>query len=284
MTRAVVAHKAYNRSRVRLRTTIAALLSIPFIVPFLFLIATATREHDDFIANPGGFPHSFTLDHIVMAWTEADLGSALVATFITCIVACIVCSITALAGAYWFRIHQGRWVGTLRMALAGAYAIPIIAWLIPVFVIAAHNGLTGNLVVAGIVNGVSSLPFAFYLVYTYYHQVLTRDILEAATLDGAGVMSSFWRIAVPLSRPALASVLALVFVWAFGDLLIAATLLQADPESYTVTLAATTLSTREGIDLQGQAGAALVATIPTIIVFLAAQRSLAKGFGGFSEK
>ncbi|MFD4423067.1 carbohydrate ABC transporter permease [Agromyces sp. NPDC058484] len=268
----------------RLKTGIAILIAVPFVVPFVLLISTALRDRVDYIASPGGLPRSFTLDNLVVAWNEANLGRALVSTLIVCAVACAVCGITALAAAYWFRIHRGRLVGALRWVLVAGYAIPMIAWLIPVFVILANGGLTDNLVVAGVVNGVASLPFALYLVHTFFGQVLTAEMLEAATLDGAGVFRTFWNLAVPLSKPAMASVFALVFVWTFGDLLVAATLLQGDESVYTITLAATSLSTREDVNLQGQAAAAVVALLPTLVVFAVAQRALAKGFGGVSDK
>jgi ABC-type glycerol-3-phosphate transport system permease component len=268
----------------RVKTTIAILIAIPFIVPFLFLISTAVRDRSDYIDSPGGLPRSFTLDNLSEAWVQADLGRALLNTLVVCAIACAVCGVTAIAAAFWFRVHQGRAVGILRWLMVSAYAIPMIAWLIPVFVILANGGLINNLVIAGLINGVSSLPFALYLVHTFFGQVLTTELLEAATLDGAGIFRSFWNLAVPLSLPVIASVVSLVFVWTFGDLLVSATLLQSDSSVYTITLAATSLSTREGINLQGQAAAALVALLPTLVVFMAAQKALAKGFGGVSDK
>lgn len=272
------------RGQRRFKTAVAIVIAVPFIIPFLFLISTAVRSRADYIDAPGGMPRTFTLDNIVNAWNQADLGRALLSTLLVCVVACAVCTVSAVAAAYWFRVHQGRFVGFVKWILVAGYAIPMIAWLIPVFVILANGGMTGNLVIAGIVNGVSSLPFALYLVHTFFGQVLTPELLEAATLDGAGIFTTFQRIAVPLALPALASVVALVFVWTFGDLLVSATLLQGDPSVYTITLAATSLSTREDVNLQGQAAAALVALLPTLLVFMAAQKALAKGFGGVSDK
>lgn len=271
------------RTERRLRTTVAVLLSIPFIYPFLILISTSVREADDFIQNPGGLPSTFTMSNITTAWNEANLANSLRATVITCVVACLVCAVAGLAGGFWFRIHQGRLAGALGWLLIGAFAIPAIAWLIPVFVILAQRQMTDNLVILGMINGISALPFALYLILTFFRQVLTPELLEAAALDGAGPLRTFVRVAVPLSTPALASVLALVFVWTFGDLLFAATLLQ-DPEVQTVTLATAGLSTRQDVNTQGQAAASLVALIPMLAVFLFAQKALTRGFGGGSGK
>jgi ABC-type glycerol-3-phosphate transport system permease component len=266
-----------------LKTTIAVLITVPFIVPFLMLISTAFRTPKDYIDNPGGLPRSFTLSNLTGAWHGANLGSAVLSTLITCVVACAVCGLVALAGGFWFRVHQGRAAGWLRWLLVACYAIPTVAWLIPLFVALSQAGLTNSRVITGAVDGVASLPFAFYLVHNYFRQVLTVELLEAATLDGAGVLRTFRSIAAPLAGPVLASVTALVFVWTFGDLLVAATLLQ-DPSVNTLTLATASLATKDNVNLQGQAAAAFVALLPTLVVFLAAQKALARGFGATSVK
>jgi len=265
----------------RLKTAIALVIAIPFIVPFLLLISTAFRTPRDYIDNPGGLPRAFTFANLTAAWSGANLGLAVLSTLITCVVACVVCGAVALAGGYWFRIHQSRSAGWLRWILVSCYAIPTVAWLIPLFVELSQAGMSNSRVITGAVDGVSSLPFAFYLVHTYFRQVLTTDLLEAATLDGASVLATFRRIAVPIARPVLASVSALVFVWTFGDLLVAATLLQS-PSVNTLTLATAFLATKDNLNLQQQAAAGLVALLPTLAVFLVAQKALARGFGAAS--
>lgn len=267
----------------RARTITAIVVTVPFVVPFLILLATAFRSHGDYIANPGGLPRSFTFDNLSTAWSDAHLGRAVTSSLITSVTACMAAGTVALAGAFWFRIHAGRPASLLRWILVTAYAIPAVAWLIPVFVLLSQGGLTDSRVVVGVVIGIESLPFALYLVHAFFRQVLSSDLLEAAALDGAGVFRTFSSIAVPLALPAIASVTALVFVWSFGDLLVAATLLQ-DPSVYTVPLATASLATREGVDLQGQAAAALVALLPTLLMFLFAQRALQRGFAGGSGK
>jgi raffinose/stachyose/melibiose transport system permease protein len=267
----------------QLKTAIALIITIPFIVPFLMLIATAFRTPRDYLDNPGGLPRAFTLSNLTSAWSGANLGLAVLSTLITCVVACVVCGAVALAGGYWFRIHQSWSAGWLRWILVSCYAIPTVAWLIPVFVAVSQVGFSNSRVITGAVDGVSSLPFAFYLVHTYFRQVLTTDLLEAATLDGAGVLATFRRIAVPIARPVMASVTALVFVWTFGDLLIAAVLLQ-DPSVNTLTLATAFLANKENLNLQDQAAAGLVALLPTLVVFLVAQKALARGFGAASGR
>ena len=266
------------------RTVLAIAISLVFVVPFLFLIATALRTPSDFAANPGGLPRAFALDNLKAAWVDADLGRALIVTFVVACLACVVCVSVSIAAAFWFRLNTGRASRILRYLLIAGYTIPTIAWLLPVFVLLARSQLTGNIFVAGLLNGVASVPFAIYLFYTWFLQVLTQDILDAAALEGVSVVKRFRHIAVPMARPAIATVVALVFVWTFGELLIAATILQSAPDSYTLPLAAISLATRESVNLQGQAAAALVSLVPVLFIFALAQKSLASGFGGTDGK
>ncbi len=267
-----------------LRTALAAFIALPFLFPFIFLIGTAMRTGADYAANPGGMPRQFTFEHLAHAWIEANLDRALFVSLAMSFIACLVCLGAALPAAFWFRMNRGRGAGILRNTLIGGYAIPMIVWLIPLFVILSRMGLTGNYAVAGVLNGVASVPFAIYFLYTYFLLVVSDDMLDASALDGAGANQRFLRIGVPMAGPAIASIMALVFVWTSGEILIAATLLQSNPESFSLPLAATTLTTRQSVNLQGQAAAALVSLAPVILIFALAQRHLVAGFGGMSEK
>ena len=267
-----------------LKTILAFLIAVPFVFPFLFLIATSLRTAVDFAANPGGIPAAFTFANLTTAWGDANLGHALIVTLIMSAVACVVCVAVALPAAFWFRLQQKPSADVIRTVMVAGYAIPMIVWLIPIFVMLSTVGLTGNYLVAGVLNGASSVPFAIYFLYTYFLLVVTDDMLDAASLDSAGAYDQFRYIAMPMAGPAIASIVALVFVWTSGDILIAATLLQSNPDAFPLPLAATTLSARESVNLQGQAAAALVSLVPVVLIFALAQKHLVAGFGGVSEK
>lgn len=161
------------------------------------------------------------------------------------------------------------------------YAFPAVIWLIPLFVLLARRGWTNNLYILGIIYGVSNVPFGLYLIYAFYRQTLRSEIMEAAAIDGATVLQQFRSIAIPLAKPAVTALAALVFVWSFGDLLFAVTLIQ-DPSKWTIPIAAATLVSRQNITAQAQAAAAFVALLPSLVVVLVAQRALVRGFGGGS--
>jgi len=269
--------------RVFFRTSLAALLALPFLFPFAFLLTVAFKTEEDYRASPIGLPTNITFEHLADAWQRAELGHALVNSMTVSVIGVIVAVVLSLSAAFWFFVFRSKWFDRGRWVLILAYAFPAVIWLIPLFVILARNGWTNSLLVLGVIYGVSNVPFGLFMIYAFYRQTLKSEIMDAAAVDGASILQQFARIAVPLARPAAVALAALVFVWSFGDLLFAVTLLQ-DPDTWTIPIAAATLVSSQRITAQAQASAALVALVPSLIVVLVAQRALVRGFGGGSVK
>lgn len=270
-----------HQVRVAIRTATAAILTIPFLIPFFFLITVALKPEADYRASPIGLPSTLTLEHVTDAWNRAGLGSALWNSLIASGVGVVVACLLSMSAAFWFIIYRNRKSEKLRWAMILGYAFPAVIWLIPLFVLLARRGWTNNLYILGIIYGVSNVPFGLYLIYAFYRQTLRSEIMEAAAIDGATVLQQFRSIAIPLAKPAVTALAALVFVWSFGDLLFAVTLIQ-DPSKWTIPIAAATLVSRQNITAQAQAAAAFVALLPSLVVVLVAQRALVRGFGGGS--
>lgn len=268
-----------TKRRSLIRTTTAALIAIPFLAPFYFLVAVAFKTEEQYLDSPIAIPTSLTTANLTDAWERAGLGNALINSVIATLIGVAVASLLSMSAGFWFVVHKNRAASKLRSALTFGYAFPAVVWLIPLFVILARNDRTDSLVILGIIYGVSNTPFGLYLLYTFYLQTLKTEILEAAAIDGATTLQQFRLIAIPLARPAAAALAALVFVWSFGDLLFAVTLIQ-DSDKWTIPIAAVTLVSRQNINPQAQAAAAFVALLPSLAVVLFAQRALVRGFGG----
>ncbi len=155
-------------------------------------------------------------------------------------------------------------------------AIPPPIFVIPLFVLLADWKATNNLVVLGFVYAAWNAGFGLYLMYTYYRGAIPPEVLEAAEVDGASSMRQFVRLVLPLSRPALATLAALVFVWSWSDLLLSVVLIQ-DSTRRTVVPATALLADRYFSDVPSQAAAVLIALVPMLLVFLVGQRYLKRG-------
>jgi multiple sugar transport system permease protein len=266
-----------------LRLAIVLVLAAVYLYPFLFTVATALKPSDQYFRDPSGWPTALTLDHLKFAWREAHLGRALINSAIAVSIGVVLCCTICSAAAFWFIRHRGRVGGALLASFGSLWILPQVAWVIPLFLTLTTLNLTNNLVVLGIVYGTVFAPAFIWLLWAYFLQGLPQDIIEAAEVDGASLFQQYLRIALPLSLPALATVAALTFIFAWGDLLLAIVLLQ-DPEKFTVVPAAAGLITRFDAQVQDTTAAALITTLPSLVVLLVAQRAIVRGItGGFSK-
>jgi ABC-type glycerol-3-phosphate transport system permease component len=251
-------------------------MTIPFVLPFLFLTATAFRTREDYIQSRVGFPHELTIAHVRYAWESVRLGQAMVNSLITTSIAVVVLVAVSLAAAFWFLRHRGRVARALLIAIASLWVVPFVIYLLPLFVTASDLGLTDNLVVLGVLYAATNLPFGIFFMFAYMQRGIPSEVREAAEVDGVSSIREFMWIIVPLSKPAIGTLAALAFVWSWGDLLLALVFLQSD-DKYTVTVAASALVTRADAGVQEVAAAAFIAILPLLLIFLIAQRSIARG-------
>lgn len=265
-----------RRSWSPLRTAFVVLLAIPFIYPFAFLIMTAVKSQREYVLNPVGWPHSPTGENFSYAWNAAHLGHAMVNSVIAVSTGVVVACGLGAAAAFWFRRHTGWYAKILLIVMIGAQVLPWTLWLIPFFINLSNWHLTNNLVVLGVVYGALNGPFATWLMWSFYRQGIPGEVLEAAEVDGAGVIQQFARVVLPLSIPGLATVAALTFVFMWGELLFAVILMQ-DTSKLTLTAAAAALVGQFNPAIQATAAAALVAIAPMLIVFAVAQRAIMRG-------
>jgi ABC-type glycerol-3-phosphate transport system permease component len=265
------------------RTVIAVLLAATYVYPFLVMISIAIKPEDEYYENPTGFPTEITFEFVERAWTAANLGPALLNSLLASSIAVVVCvTITSLSAFYFLR-NRGRLASVLLGSYGSLWMIPQIVWIIPLFLVLSRLNMIDNLVVLGVVYGAVYAPGFLWLIWAYFLQAIPEELLQAAEVDGASLFYQFWSIVLPLSRPALAIVASLCFVYSWGDLLISVVLLQT-PDNFTVVPAAASLVGRLQPEIQEVTAAAVITIAPMIIVFLIAQRAIVRGItAGFSR-
>ena len=289
MTASLMNNPPASRRRERrlspIRFGIAVLLAATYVYPFLFMIAVALKPQSEYNHNPIGWPSSLTLSNLRSAWTSAtpNLGLALLNSLVAVSIGTVLCCVITSLAAFWFLRNKSKVSRFLLAAFGSLWILPQVVWLIPFFIILSNLNLTDNLVVLGIVYGSVLAPGFIWLLWVYFLQGIPDDVLQAAEVDGASMLQQFLRIVLPLSLPALGTVAALCFVFAWGDLLLAVVLLQT-PSNFTATVAAASLVGRFGTGVQQSAAAAVITIAPSLIVFLIAQKAIIRGItGGFSR-
>jgi alpha-glucoside transport system permease protein len=190
----------------------------------------------------------------------------------------------------WMRFPFRDWI---FLALVGLLAVPLQLTFIPLLTLAVHLGLTsGNTLPFGLNAGFIAiwlahtgygLPFAIYLLANFF-RVLPSDLFESAEIDGAGPVTVFFRLILPLSVPALASLIIFQFLWVWNDLLVALIFIGGTPEVAPLTVTLTQLVGSLGQHIEYLTAAAFVSMVVPLIVFFTLQRYFVRGILAGSVK
>lgn len=219
-------------------------------------------------------PSSWTLANYSEAWRRASLGSAfLVSMLQVALITTVGLVINALAAYAFARLaFRGREVLFFLVVLF--VILPVEAIAVPMFFSARDLGLTGGFAAA---MGGLTLPFmakAFNIYFLRQHFLnVPTQIEEAAVLDGAGVWHQFRHVALPMIRPALATVVVLDVLAHWGDFLWPL-MIATREESRTVQISLANLFTQPPIQWGDILACAVLATVPVVLLFRLFQRHL----------
>jgi alpha-glucoside transport system permease protein len=260
---------------------ILALLCLLWVVPTLGLLVTSFRPVQE--ANSSGWwtafanPLSFTLENYRLALTEGQtpMANSFINSLVVSIPATIIPIMMAAFAAYAFTFMQFKGRDVMFIVIVALLVIPNQVAFVPLFALFGQWGINGTFLAVWLVHAGFGMPLAVYILRNYM-STLPRAVIESAKIDGASHFTTFWRLIVPMSVPALASFAIFQFLWVWNDLLIALIFLgQGDNMVMTVNLAGLTGSQGQGWQLL-TAGAFLTMIIP-IAVFLSMQRFFIRG-------
>ena len=190
---------------------------------------------------------------------------------ITTVVCLVIGSLSAYALA---RISFFARKPLLSMVLAIAF-FPAVAIIAPLFLQFQTLGLIDTYWAAIIPDTLFALPLTIYLLTAYFRE-LPADLEEAAKVDGATTWQAFWRVTVPLSMPGVITTGLLTFIFAWNEFLFANSFLLA-PETQPATVIIPQFATIYTTDYGAQAAAALIMTLPLVILVLFFQRRIVSG-------
>ncbi len=174
--------------------------------------------------------------------------------------------------------NQMAFVPLLQLFNNGArLTIPGLEWT---FVLVPDLGIGNTAAAVWLTHTAFGLPLAVLLLHNFISQ-LPRSVFEAARIDGASHFTIFWRLVLPLARPALAAFAVFQFLWTWNDYLIAAVLL-TDNEPMTVALV--NLVGERGSNFQLRFASAFVIMVIPLIVFFSLQRHFVRGLLAGSVK
>jgi multiple sugar transport system permease protein len=273
-----------RRVKTALLYVLLTTIALVWLIPFASALYTALRTFADGTANgPWSFPpHSLTLANFVTAWTDGGFSQYFLNTFLVVVPAVVLMLLLSSMAAYVLARHRFRGSRLLLMVFVAGLLLPFQILLIPVYRLSnALNIYDSRWALIAIHVGFE-LGFCTFVLHNFI-RTIPKDLTDAAAVDGASVLWIWWRVILPLSRPALAALATLEFTWKWNDYLWVITLIQSDANA-TVTLGLSGLRGEFVTNWNLISAASLLAAVPTLLIYAILQRQFLGGLFAGSFK
>ena len=251
-----------------------------WLVPTLSLLASSLRPAALLLSS--GWWHVFDSPSqlTVANFRQVLEGGQLGQSFVNSLAIVIpVTAVTVLLGGIagyvfaWLPFPGERLIVVVLVALLG---LPVQVTLVPVLQLFSRLHLAGHFAAAWIAYAGYTLPFAIYLMRSFFRRI-PREIIEAAQVDSASAVKICLRVAMPMAAPALASLATLVFVWTWNDLLVSLVYVGSGPDVAPMPVTIANLIGSQGTGLELLAAGAVISLLLPVAVFFALQRYFVRG-------
>ncbi|WP_226370368.1 carbohydrate ABC transporter permease [Pseudonocardia oceani] len=263
-----------NDSAGGLTYVLLALTAFVFLVPFYYMIVAASRPMAEMNQTPPPLlPGPDLWSNVVKAIESQDIGLALMnSTIVSGVITVSTVLLCTLAGFAFAKMRfRGR--GVLFAVALGTMMIPPSLGVVPLYALMADLGLAGEL--SSVILPSLVAAFGVFFMRQYLIQTLPDELLDAAKVDGATSLRTFWSIVLPIARPGMAVLAMLTFMTAWNDFFWPViTLNSSNP---TVQVALNNLGSGYVPDTSVIMAGTLVGTLPVIVVFLLLGRQIVGG-------
>ncbi|WP_168120081.1 carbohydrate ABC transporter permease [Paenibacillus sp. HB172176] len=251
------------------------LFAIFNIVPIFYMIVGSFKSESEYAASPFAMPEKLHFSNYAKAWDVANMDVYFFNSLLITIITLIVTVLLGALAAYFLSRFQYKLRGAIYALFLIGMLVPIHATLIPIFMIMKNINLLDTYL-------------SLILPYTAFHLSLTvfilegfmrsfpRDLEESGIVDGAGVYRIFWSIILPITRPALATVIILNFIYNWNEYLFALVMISSEALK-TLPLGIANFVGIETASMTLQMAALTIALVPIIIFYLLLQKQLVNG-------
>ena len=244
-----------------------------FLLPIIWLMITSFKPRAEVLST--GLPSVWGLDSYVEVFTLYKFTQFFPNTVIVATVTTIFVALIAVPGAYGFCKFPYRGSRQIFMVCVLLRMVPFIALMVPLYIYLSNMRLINTLWALIIANITFNLPLSLWIMEGYFRG-LPDELLEAASIDGAGRMYTLVRIAVPVSLPSIATVVILTFLTTWKEYLFAF-VNSATDASKTVTVGIAMLTQDYGIRWDLMSAAGTICIVPVLIIAVCFQKYIIKG-------
>jgi sorbitol/mannitol transport system permease protein len=254
-------------------TFVAWLATLAFFAPVAWMVLTSFHQEADAATNPPTPLAALTTDQYQLLFSR-DITPFLLNSAMASVISTLLVLALAVPTAYALSIKPvEKWTDVMFFFLSTKF-LPAIAALLPIYMIVKEAGMLDNVWTLIVLYTAMNLPIAVWMMRSFLAEV-PKEILEAAEVDGAGLLTVLWRVVAPVAMPGLAATSLICFIFSWNEFMFAVNLTATQASTAPVFLVG--FITNEGLFLARLCAAATLVSLPVLIAGFAAQDKLVRG-------
>ncbi len=259
----------------KLGIALSVILTVGWLFPYIYVICCAFKPGSEVIAVPPKFfPKVFSIENFSGLLERMDAMKFLFNSLTVALISTFIALILGSLAAYAIQRSGAKLSVLLIVLVLCLKMIPTSSIVVPIYELICNLGLYDTKIALIIVYAAINMPFVMWTMLSFYEGVPTT-LDEAAYMDGANSLQTFWRVILPICKPGLATAFIFTLFLAWNDFLVALLLTSTNAKTFTVGLAG--FLSAYNLDLGHMCAGAFLFSFPVMIISLAAQKYIVQG-------
>ena len=262
-----------DRREQALTYALLGVFSLVALLPVAGIVLTALQRP----GSLAGFGHldGFHLRNFATAWSEGHFSSYLRSSAIVTVSVVAAATVLSVLAGYAFGMMRFRGRQALFYLFLLGLMVPLEATIVPLYYDLRDLSLTDTYWSLILPQAGVSVAFGTFWMRAYFRSV-PRSLVEAARLDGASSWSALWRVVLPSGRPAVVTMMVLVFMWTWNEFLLALVMV-SDESLRTAPLGLAFFQGRNTSDFALLAAGSVIVALPVVVLYVFLQRHFIRG-------
>ncbi|MFD2369016.1 carbohydrate ABC transporter permease [Brevibacillus sp. GCM10020057] len=258
-----------------LQYVIAYVFMLVALYPIALMMASSFKTNMEIFANPISFPSSLHFETYRKLWEVVPFADFLWNSVFVSVMSVLLITIFSALAAFYLARFSFRWTPVLYFFFLLGLMIPLKLGIVPLFLLMKNLGLLNSLWSLILIYTAGGIPISVFIL-TGFFRTLPVELEEAARIDGATHLQVFWRVLLPLIRPALATVVIINFISAWNDFFFPLVFIQKETLK-TIPVGMMVLFGEYETDWSLLFAGLTLSALPMIGVFLMASRQFMEG-------
>lgn len=251
------------------------------VLPFIGIFLTAFKTTPELVNGPFALPETWRWQNFVDAWEGARFATYFASSVIVVVPVVIIASILSTMAGYAFGTMRFRGESVLLLLILLGLMMPFEAVIIPLWQVMGSLGLRNTYWAIILPQVALSFAFGTFWMRSHFKNV-PSELIDAAVVDGCTVWGVLWRVLLPISTPALLSMIVLVFMWTWNEFFLVLVMVTGDQRTLPVGLAL--LRGRYASEVPIMAAGAMIVLLPVLLLYLVFQRNFIQGIASGAVK